>query len=401
MARSLSRILLAAPLFWLAQPANAELPNVLWEAEHGGDVTSVDVLSRGGILASGTYGADTSARLWDADTGSLIDVFPNHQHGVISVSLSPDERLLAVGYVYVDFYHGIARTDVYDLQTKQMLYRFGGVRTAFSADGSRLATAGGLFNRDVYVHAIPSAQRIADIYTGDYVWGMALAPGGQVVATCAGKPDVVIWDVNTGLEVRRLQGHQGGVGTLAFSADGTLIASGVSEQNAIARIKIWRVADGQLLQTLDGHVTGVVNALAFSPDGRKLLSCGRDVPVGGTHSVRLWRVRDGSPIAYYPYEHESFGVADCDYADDGSMITLGLGNGKVIAALPPTGILGDLNCDAVINFGDINPFVVAVGGESQYQSHYPGCDWLNGDIDDDGAVGFADINPFVTLLTSQ
>lgn len=61
--------------------------------------------------------------------------------------------------------------------------------------------------------------------------------------------------------------------------------------------------------------------------------------------------------------------------------------------------VGDMNCDGVIDFADINPFVTALTGIGPYEANYPGCDWLNGDVNNDGTVDFMDINPFVGLLS--
>jgi hypothetical protein len=60
---------------------------------------------------------------------------------------------------------------------------------------------------------------------------------------------------------------------------------------------------------------------------------------------------------------------------------------------------GDLNCDGTVDFGDINPFICALGGcFTPYWVLFPDCDVYNGDINCNGAVGFDDINPFVALL---
>jgi hypothetical protein len=61
---------------------------------------------------------------------------------------------------------------------------------------------------------------------------------------------------------------------------------------------------------------------------------------------------------------------------------------------------GDLNCDDVVGFGDINPFVLALTNAAGYATLYPDCDAMNGDINADNVLNFGDINPFVTLLTS-
>lgn len=61
-------------------------------------------------------------------------------------------------------------------------------------------------------------------------------------------------------------------------------------------------------------------------------------------------------------------------------------------------LLGDLNCDGQVNFGDINPFVLALTNPEGYAEAYPDCDRMLADCNGDGVVGFGDINPFVVLL---
>ncbi len=77
--------------------------------------------------------------------------------------------------------------------------------------------------------------------------------------------------------VRFLSGHTGTVTSVAFSPDGSLLASGSWDQT----IKLWEVATGQEVRTLSGH-SSTVSSVAFSPDGRLLASGSWD----GT--VLLW-----------------------------------------------------------------------------------------------------------------
>ena len=62
--------------------------------------------------------------------------------------------------------------------------------------------------------------------------------------------------------------------------------------------------------------------------------------------------------------------------------------------------VGDVNCDGVADFGDINAFVLALTEPGQYALQYPDCPLENRDINGDGVFGFGDINSFVALLTS-
>jgi hypothetical protein len=60
--------------------------------------------------------------------------------------------------------------------------------------------------------------------------------------------------------------------------------------------------------------------------------------------------------------------------------------------------VGDLDCNGAVDFGDINPFVLALADPGQYGDEYPDCDAQNADCNGDGIVDFGDVNPFVDLL---
>jgi hypothetical protein len=60
---------------------------------------------------------------------------------------------------------------------------------------------------------------------------------------------------------------------------------------------------------------------------------------------------------------------------------------------------GDMNCDGVVDLGDINPFTLALSNPEAWHDAYPDCDIMNGDINGDGVFNLADINPFVALLS--
>ncbi|MBL1218670.1 MAG: hypothetical protein D8M59_14395 [Planctomycetes bacterium] len=333
--RNRTRVSQAAVTFtigvMIAAPSLADT-RVYWQSEQGEDVSSIKISSSTSLVATGGYGGDASARIWNARTGALLDEYPGHETGVVSIDISPDETMLAVGYIRVDFYNAVAKTNVYDIKTHTLLYEFGGAYTSFSADGSRIVCAGGTFNRYVNVFELPSGNEIANFYTGDYIYDMAFSSDGNVVATCAGDSEVVLWDATTGTELRRLQADSGGFGTLALSDDGTKIAAGVTEQYADATIHMWDIETGIHIQSFPGHETGVVYSLDFAPSRFTLMSTGRDVPVGGEHSVRIWSIENGKQVAIYPFAHSSYGVKCADYAPSGQAAVLGLGNGTIIAA---------------------------------------------------------------------
>jgi hypothetical protein len=60
-----------------------------------------------------------------------------------------------------------------------------------------------------------------------------------------------------------------------------------------------------------------------------------------------------------------------------------------------------MNCDGVINLGDINPFSQALAFPVQWTMTYPGCQIQNGDINGDGTTDMRDINPFSNWLSQH
>ena len=76
-----------------------------------------------------------------------------------------------------------------------------------------------------------------------------------------------MWDLEVGQIYRTFRGHAGGIGAVAVSADGKLIASGGHDH----KIRLWQADTGKLSHTLKGH-TDWISSLAFHPDGRLLVS---------------------------------------------------------------------------------------------------------------------------------
>jgi WD40 repeat protein len=105
---------------------------------------------------------------------------------------------------------------------------------------------------------------------------VAFSHDGQSLAS-AGFQTVTIWRVATGEQIRVLDGHVGQVQQAVFHPDGERLATAGHD----GTVKIWDVQWGQEVLTLRGHRDSVMD-VAFSPDGRQIVSASRD----GT--VRIW-----------------------------------------------------------------------------------------------------------------
>jgi WD40 repeat protein/DNA-binding SARP family transcriptional activator len=107
------------------------------------------------------------------------------------------------------------------------------------------------------------------------------SPTGDLIATLAPtnsqSATVELWDPATGRRVAALEGNPGIVLGVAFSPDGTRLATGGID----GTVTIWDTASGEQLLVLRGHYVFVAS-VAFSPDGSQLAS------VGAEGVVRVW-----------------------------------------------------------------------------------------------------------------
>jgi WD40 repeat protein/serine/threonine protein kinase len=241
-------------------------------------------------------------KIWDPKTGQqLLPPFRAHKQHARYVAFSPDGRRLAsCSWEGSGEAEKPGELKVWDAQTGRELLDLKGHpfridSVVFSPDGQRLVSAGrGEQKTGVY------EVRIWDATTGRELFslhkpkgaGAVLTPDGKLLATRWVAADkVTIWDAQTGREIRAFPAHGKGIGGVAFSPDGRLIAAGIGgpDRGFSGEIIIWEAQTGRELLTFGGH-GAVINSVAFSPDGRRLVTGSAD------QTVKLWDARTGQEI---------------------------------------------------------------------------------------------------------
>jgi len=114
---------------------------------------------------------------------------------------------------------------------------------------------------------------------------VAFSPDGRTLASGSNDDTVKLWDVANGQLLHTLEGHTSNVTSVAFSPDGRTLASGSND----ATVKMWDATRGKLLRTLSGHTNGV-SSVAFSPDGQRIVTGSFD------QTAKVWEAASGREL---------------------------------------------------------------------------------------------------------
>lgn len=205
--------------------------------------------SRDGALIAATSTdncGQTNVQMWAAASGTLLlQRLDDFEHMATGVAFSPDGAMLAAGTGCAFDMAGSASAKVWDIESGALLVD------------------------------IPAPSFVADV---------AFSPDGNVLAAASGDGIIRLWDVATGTLHRELHGHVGAVLSIAFSPDGSRLASGGTDA------RLWDVASGDNLYVFESPVSEVVD-VTFSADSQ-LVAVG-----GGSQTLAFYDAATGMELA--------------------------------------------------------------------------------------------------------
>jgi WD40 repeat protein len=263
----------------------------------------------------------------------VVFTVEEHDGAVNCAAFSPDGKLIVSGssdktVIVCDAENG-------DIRTGPMEEHVGYIgAVAFSGDGKLLAS--GSDDCTVKIWDTESGDLIAELRDPSAEHECAVT-SVVFLSTDEGLPwrlassyfdsCIRIWDVSEtpgsesfGQLLQVLEGHKGGVTTIAYSPDGTKIASGSVDRS----IHVWDASTGEPLndEPFEGHMS-CVTSVAFSPDGLRLASASED------ETIQIWNLESGS-ISVGPLEGHTEAVTSIAWSPDGKRLVSGSLDGILI-----------------------------------------------------------------------
>lgn len=296
--------------------------NSVWANLVKSSVRSVAFSPSGNLLATGS---GDITKLWSTSSGELLTTLTGHSNSIRSVAFSPDGRLLATG-------SRDKTAKLWDADSSKLITTFNGhsgivTSVAFSPDGKHLVA--GSYDSTVKLWDVDSGKLLLKL-TGHFgqsffALSVAFSPDGKLLATGCSDNTAKLYDTDsgnrpptptgkfyaiiTGKLLDIITGHTGIINSIAFSPDGKMLATGSFDNTA----KLWDADNRECLTTF--HHTDTVYCVAFSPDGKLLATGSLD------NTAKLWDTESGKCLATLPGYRVS--VNSVAFSPDGKLLALG------------------------------------------------------------------------------
>ncbi len=286
---------------------------------HTARVNSIAFSPKGNIAASASD--DMTAWLWNWETGKRIVELEGHPDMVTAVAFSSDASRLVTGCK-----DGVLR--VWGGKTGEFLWEirkniFGGIIcAAFLPDNKRVLTGG--WDNSIRLWDVEAKQHLRKLEGVDsVVYSIAVDADGKRAISGMQDGGVRIWDIETGALIQSLPGHENLVASVAFSPDGNFALSGSWDKT----VRMWNLNTGK----------EVLNVPADKVKGVGFFSNGRGIVFGDrSKRNRVWDVDANKQVAEFLDE----GDVDCiAISHDGRLLLSGTFEGTIclwrLPQIPP------------------------------------------------------------------
>lgn len=298
--------------------ASADGSAKLWDALSGKPLESLEghqgsvksaIFSLDGTQVI-TIGSDGLVNVWNTGANRQLACLRGRELTYLSMFLfSPDESNIAL-YNYEENFVRIWNISAGKWQSRLTGHSRDILSLAFNPDGSRIVT--GSADQTTKVWEVASGNLLMTL-SGcvSSISAVVVHPGGAQIAT-GGYREATLWDAATGQMLHSLDGHRGVVRGLAYSQDGSILATANDGDNTA---RLWDAKAGRLILSIAAEVSNLFWVF-FSPDGRYLVTEDRH------NRVKIWETASGKPPAFLRQIFEKDIVTSIEFSLDAHRMLL-------------------------------------------------------------------------------
>ncbi len=270
-------------------------------------------------------GQDKTLQTWDATNGQSTVTYRGHTDEIYAVAWAPHGRLLATGSKDGSMHVSQAANG----SPLRAYYGHTGAVTAvaWSPDARRLVS--GSEDGVVQVWSVASDTPLHAYRSHlDRITAVAWSPDGKRIASASEDTTVQVWNAATGEQMLIYNQHHARLGGIAWSPDGSKIASAarkdigqaIGAQGRNGAVHVWDATTGEQLINYTGHSLRAF-AVAWSPDGSRIASADGDA----NGFVQIWDAGTGQTLATYKAPM----VRALAWSSDGAYLALEVDTDKV------------------------------------------------------------------------
>ncbi|MEO6612120.1 MAG: caspase family protein [Chitinophagaceae bacterium] len=252
-------LLIATNMLW------AQQPKLMLPIGHANQVMSSNFSPDGKKVV--TSSMDITAKIWDAQSGSLLADLKGHNGWVYSANYSPDgKNIVTASRDNTAMIWNALTGTLIKILKGHTFYVYNAI---YSPNGKMIVTVS--LDGTAKLWDAKTGSQLLSVVVGSMVTNASFSHDNKKFVTSSLDSGISVWNASNGALLAQMRGHTGKVYTANFSPDDKKIVSASRDGTA----KLWNAGNGSLVASMERHTTGISSAI-FSPDGKKIVTASGD-----------------------------------------------------------------------------------------------------------------------------
>ena len=237
---------------------------------HADNIETVDYSFDDSKIVTGSW--DKTIKIWDAKDGRLLQTLIGHEEHPDKVFFMNNNNNRVVSVCNARGEHEVC---FWDVSTGKVIYKFYG-DIAITNKSEEILFVGNSYENVVSAYSLETGEKIKDyigLTNGDIqfsgtkaiIYSLTIDQGDERLMAAGGDGCPIVWDIKTGKQVLKLEGHKCRIFCAGFSFKGKhIFTAGDNDQT----IKIWNSKTGGLIHEHKDSLAGSIRSALFSKDNK-------------------------------------------------------------------------------------------------------------------------------------